>query len=237
MPEESMKKEFNMTDHSAIPATEERHSTGGQERPDLILASRAEKRMADPTNIAKNTVATMPVGTQLVGDSESEYSFLGFGSQGSQDFDFEGFETQSQQPHEKIPCGACVDWNQWNSYHEIIRVYARVFAAIDCFKEKRVHTHVKSFNEDMLKPLTALNFAKAKRYLIQQMQLECYGDELDILRKGKSVKKGKCRLFGLYLDKYGTVRCKGRFDNFPTFVNINYPVLFGTNHRLTHLLL
>ena len=78
-----------------------------------------------------------------------------------------------------------------------------------------MHTHVESFNEENLKPLTALNFAKAKRYLIQQMQLECYGEELDMLRKGKSVKKGKCRLFGLYLDKYGTVRCKGQFDNSP----------------------
>ena len=85
----------------------------------------------------------------------------------------------------------------------------------------------------MLKTLTALNFAKAKRYLIQQMQLECYPKELEMLRKGKCVKIGKCRLFGLYLDKYGTIRCKGRFDNSPTFVNINYPVLFGTNHKLT----
>ena len=74
MPEESMKKEFITTEHSDIPATEEIHSTGRQERPDLILASRAEKRI-NPTNIVKNTVVTMPVGTQLIDDSESEHSF------------------------------------------------------------------------------------------------------------------------------------------------------------------
>ena len=236
MPEESMKKEFISTEHSAIPATEEKYCTSWQERPDLILASRAEKRILTPTNIVENAVATMPVGAQLV-DSESEHSFLGFESQNSQSCDFEGFETQTQKSHEKIPCGVCVDWNHWNSYHEMMRVYARVFSAIDCFKEKRVHNQIRYFNEDMLKPLAALNFVKAKRYLIQQMQLECYGEELEMLRKGKSVKMGKCRLFGLYLDKYGTIRCKGRFDNSPSFVNINYPVLFGTNHKLTNLLL
>ena len=112
----------------------------------------------------------MPVGPQLIDDSESEHSFHGFESQDSQVFDFEGFETPTQQSHAKIPSGKCVDWSQWKSYHEIIRVYARVFSAIDCFKEKKVCTHIKSFNEDMLKTLTALNFAKAKRYLIQQMQ-------------------------------------------------------------------
>ena len=42
----------------------------------------------------------------------------------------------------------------------------------------------------MLKTLTALNFAKAKRYLIQQMQLECYPEELEVLRKGKCIKMG-----------------------------------------------
>ena len=194
MPEESMKKQY-ISEHSSIPDTEERFSTVRQERPDLILASRAEK------------IATMPVGVQLDDDSVSE------------------------------SYGACVDWNHWNSYLEILRVYARVFATIDAFKEKRVHAQVKSFNKATLKPLTALNFAKAKQFLIQQMQSECYDEELKLLKKGKSVKMGKCRLFGLHLDKHGTIKCKGRFDNSPSFVNINFPVLFGTNHKLTHLLL
>ena len=224
MPEESMKKQY-ISEHSSIPDTEERFSTVRQERPDLILASRAEK------------IATMPVGVQLDDDSVSEHSFLGFESQNSQERDFEGFETQTRQSHENISYGACVDWNHWNSYLEILRVYARVFATIDAFKEKRVHAQVKSFNKATLKPLTALNFAKAKQFLIQQMQSECYDEELKLLKKGKSVKMGKCRLFGLHLDKHGTIKCKGRFDNSPSFVNINFPVLFGTNHKLTHLLL
>ena len=95
----------------------------------------------------QNTIATMPV---------------------------ESFETLTQESHENISYGACVDWNHWNSYLEILRVYARVFATIDAFKEKRAHAQVKSFNKATLKPLTALNFAKGKQFLIQQMQSECY---------------------------------------------------------------
>ena len=159
MPEESMKKQY-ISEHSGIPDTEEGFSTVRQERPDLILASKAEK-VLKVANIGQNAIATMPVGVQL-DDSVSEHSFLGFESQTSRDMDFEGFETQTQQSHENISYGACVDWNHWNSYFEILRVYARVFATIDAFKEKRVHAQVKSFNEATLKPLTALNFVKAK---------------------------------------------------------------------------
>ena len=254
MPEESMKKEFVTIDTSIVHTDEELVSQGRQDRPDLIQASKAEKRETNPATNVQNRVATLPVGTQLIDDDlgsplvneghltlggclSSENSFVGFETQNSQEFAFEGFETPTRQSHEEISYVAGVDWTHWNSFHEVIRIYARVFAAVDSFKAKKLHRQLEPFNENTMKPLTALNFAKAKRFLIQQMQSECYKKELTILRKGKSVKKGNCRLFGLHLDKHGTIRCKGRFDNSPTFVNINFPVLFGTDHKLTKLLL
>ena len=88
-----------------------------------------------------------------------------------------------------------------------------------------------------LKPLTALHFAKAKQFLVKQMQAECYSEELSILKEKKAVKHGKCRLFGLHLDKEGIIRCKGRYENSPTLKNINLPILCGTNHNLTKLIL
>ena len=47
---------------------------------------------------------------------------------------------------------------------------------------------------------TAVQFRKAKQYLIKQMQNECYENELETLQKGKAVYYGKCRSFRLYLD-------------------------------------
>ena len=44
-------------------------------------------------------------------------------------------------------------------------------------------------------------------------------------------------MFGLHLDPQGIVRCKGRFEHSPSLKDINLPVLCGTNHKLTQLLL
>ncbi|CAL4161569.1 unnamed protein product, partial [Meganyctiphanes norvegica] len=228
MPEEGMEKEFITTDTSIIPSAEEIVSQSKQARPDLILASKAQKKDNND-----HILTSMPVGTQLIEDDlASENSFAGFESQNSQNPDFEGFETQTVQPY--VPY---VNWAKWDYYHDILRIYARVFSVLFSFKEKRIHKQVKPFNKATLKPLTAFDFRKAKSFLIQQMQLECYKKELSILKSGKSVKKGQCRLFGLHLDKHGTIRCRGRFDNSPTLVYSNYPVLFGTSHKLTQLML
>ncbi|CAL4069072.1 unnamed protein product, partial [Meganyctiphanes norvegica] len=95
MPEEGMKKEFITTDTSIIPSAEEIVSQSKQARPDLILASKAQKKDNND-----HILTSMPVGTQLIEDDlASENSFAGFESQNSQNPDFEGFEMQTVQPY------------------------------------------------------------------------------------------------------------------------------------------
>ena len=67
------------------------------------------------------------------------------------------------------------------------------------------------------------------------MQAECYPEELGKLKKGKSIKTGKCRSLGLHLDKKDIIRCKGRFENSPTLREFNLPILYGRDHKLTTL--
>ena len=226
MPEETMKKEFLSIQSDINPENITPHSK--QVRPDLIKSSKAEKQL-DPVNV-QDQVVSMQLGMQIEGnDSDSEYSFEGF----SQEPRAEKHSPPQQSPEDTFS----VDWNHWNSYHDIIRIYARVYAAIDAFKDRIRHENTKSYNKFTFKPLTALNFAKAKRFLVQKMQSECYAVELKALKEGKAVKHGRCRLFGLYLDTHGTIRCKGRFENSPTLQDINLPVLCGTDHKFTQLLL
>ena len=97
--------------------------------------------------------------------------------------------------------------------------------------------HLIPFCEDDLRPLNASHFVRAKQFLLQRMQQECFQDELNTLRKGKAVKKGPCRLFRLYLDDHGTIRCKARTSDSPDLKAVNGPVLFGTAHKFTQLLL
>merc|ERR1712055_61344 len=130
-----------------------------------------------------------------------------------------------------------IDWSKWNSFRDILRAYARIFVAVDAFKQKLQHKCKEAFNYSTIMPLTALHFRKSKLLLVKQMQLECFPCELQLLCKGKAVKKGKCRNFGLHLDKDGIIRCKGRFGNSPSLENINLPILCGTDHHLTKLLL
>ena len=64
--------------------------------------------------------------------------------------------------------------------------------------------------------VTAVHFRKAKLYLVKQMQSECYEKELKTLQQGKAVNYGNCKSFRLYLDDYGIIRCRGRFEHSPT---------------------
>ena len=220
-----MKKEFiSIQSEMKLDCT----TPDGKVRPDLIKASKAEKRL-DPVDVLEQ-VATMQLGMQVEGsDCESEYSFEGF----SQEPRVENQPTMMNLPENNI----CVDWNHWGSYHDILRVYARVYAAIDSFKFKIRQENRKDFDKSTIRPMTALHFAKAKRFLVQKMQAECYAKELKLLKEGKVVKHGRCRLFGLHLDTYGIIRCKGRYELSPTLKGINLPVLCGTDHKFTKLLL
>ena len=221
MPEETMKKEF-----VSIPfdISENITAKDSQVRPDLIEASKAAK-IVDPAHVQEQ-IATMQLGMQVEdNDTCSEYSFEGFDQE------------PSVEQFPSLGNTLCVEWNHWNSYYDILRTYARVYAAIDAFKAKLKHEHTKPFDKATIMPMTALHFRKAKRFLMHKMQLECYAVELKVLKQGRAVKKGRCRLFGLYLDPHGIIRCKGRFENSRTLKKINLPVLCGTDHKFTQLLL
>ena len=234
MPEVSMEKEFVGTQSGS----EANNTNLDDLRPDLIKASRAEK-VSVPVELKK--VTTMKVGVLSDSDSESENDFVGFSEADSVN-DFRGFPQRSEVK-EKSPTvqyqadDIYVDWEHWNSFSGLLRSYARVFSAIDAFKARLMQVQVRAYDESLVTPLTALHFRSAKRFLLKQMQLECYAGELKVLKQGRPVKQGSCRLFGLFLDGNGVIRCKGRYENSPSLQDINLPVLCGTNHPLTKLLL
>ena len=217
MPEETMEKEFiTKSDISQMEA-------GG---PDLIKISKAAKEIK--LDYLDNQLKAAQFKTQVNGDTESIY-------------DFEGFTpaTDKTKPNKETSENqSFVEWSHWNSFLDIQKCYALVYACIDSFKEKKQkHKLIESMANIELKPLNALHFAKAKQFLIKNMQAECYSEELSKLKANKIVKYGKCRSFGLHLDSKGIIRCKGRFENSPTLKDINFPILCGTNHKLTNLML
>ena len=219
MPDETMQKEF-------VGTQSDIHVDGDivdcKLRPDLIKASKADK--------SELMVASIQVAAQD-DDLDSEYSFEGFESPEIQ-------KVVNRLPAVGLSQGTfIIDWSKWNSFHDILRAYARTFSAIDAFKKKIQHKCKEAFNYSTIMPLIPMHFRKSKLLLVKQMQLECFPCELQLLCKGKAVKKGKCRNFGLHLDKDGIIRCKGRFGNSPSLENINLPILCGTDHHLTKLLL
>ena len=219
MPEETMKREF--VDRKADIQVDSMN-TECRARPDLIKASKADR--SDPVMVG----AIQPV-SQEDEVKDSEYSFEGFP---------QNQEEVMQSPSSNLPDNLIgINWEKWSSFHSILRVYARVYAAIDGFKGKLKQQHLMTFDINSIIPLTALHFRKAKTFLVQQMQLECFPSELQLLQKGKYVKKGICRNFGLHLDKNKVIRCKGRFQNSPSLEFMNLPILCGTEHHLTKLLL
>ena len=230
MPEETMKKEFC---ERGLFNRLEKGPDDQVERPDLIQASKAPKGAVIPESHC--IVGAMHVTAQQGSDDELEslYSFEGFGS------------VTPNVPTEKVTIPAIrpqcftleVNWKRFNSYLDLLRSYARVFLAIELFKLKLKPEHLIPFCEANMKPMHATHFVRAKRFLLQRMQQECFQDELNTLRKGKAVKKGPCRLFRLYLDVHGTIRCRARTSDSPDLKAVNGPVLFGTTHKFTQLLL
>ena len=213
MPEETMQKEFMIKSDEFQVKPEE---------PDLIEISRATKEIR-----LDNQPKTAQFITQVNDDIES--------------YDFEGFTSVTEEHKankETSENQSFVEWSHWHSFLDIQKCYALVYACIDSFKEKKQkHKLIESMEKIKLKPLNALHFIKAKQFLIKMMQAECYSEELSKLKANKIVKKGKCSSFGLHLDNNGIIRCKGRFENSPTLRDINFPILCGTNHKLTNLML
>ena len=95
------------------------------DRPDLIKVSKAAKEIE--TNIClKKQIEAAQFRTQVNDDLESVYSFEGFLP-----------ETGEKQPDEETSEHKFfMDWNRWNSFLDIQKCYARIYACIDSFKEK-----------------------------------------------------------------------------------------------------
>ena len=174
MPEETMKKEY-------VGIQSEIQVDGDivdcRARPDLIKASKAAK--SDLAVLASMQVTRQDKDVVL----DSEYSFEGF-TQAQGDL-------RGQTAVHTSLSNLDINWSKWNSYHDILRTFARVYAAIDAFREKIKHVHTKVYNISTIIPLTALHFRKAKTSLVKAMQHECFLEELQLLCKGKVVKMGK----------------------------------------------
>ena len=145
--------------------------------------------------------------------------------------DFEGFPDPQINHHKTGE----VDWKRFKSFKHILRVYAKVYRGIEIWRNSK--STVNKVEKSKYNTLTAVHVRKAKQYLIKHKQNECYKNELEKLQKGKAVNYGKCRSFRLYLDEHGIIRCKGRFECSPTMKDINFPILYGTKHTLTDLML
>ena len=232
LPEETMRKEF-VERQSEMQV--ECDIIDAKARPDLIKASKADR--SDLVMVASIQVSEQEGGE----DCDSEYSFEGFSqSQGEKRLEIspQNQETASPSTLTDVPKAILgIDWEKWYTFHDILKTFARTYVAIDAFKEKLRHQTIKAFNSTTIIPITALHYRKAKLFLVKQMQLECFPEELNLLCRGKDVKQGRCRNFGLHLDKAGIIRCKGRFENSPLLESMNLPILCGTSHQLTKMLL
>ena len=80
-----------------------------------------------------------------------------------------------------------------------------------------------------------MNLPKQKEKPIKLMQINSFEEEIDLLKKGKSMKaNSKYYQDKLYLDKYEIIRTQGRLND-TSFEKVNTPILFEYKHPLTLL--
>ena len=99
---------------------------------------------------------------------------------------------------------------------------------------KRLIKRAKKLDHEItpIKEMSVNEFAEAERTIVKLMQSESFPEEIELLKKGKSVKKNNLLQMKLYLDEYDIIRCQGRLND-TSFITINTPILFAPDHPLT----
>ncbi len=121
---------------------------------------------------------------------------------------------------------ASVDLRRCSSLWKAQRISARINRLFALGKGKKLETNIITVPELRLGLVS----------LIRQCQREAFSDELESLKKSKSVdRRSRLLSFTLYLDEDQVIRVGGRLDRARLPYEVRHPIILPQKHRLTEL--
>jgi hypothetical protein len=140
----------------------------------------------------------------------------------------------SETESTKMDINAIIDIDRFGNYKKLLRVTACVLAFINALKKKNVSKPTQSVQ---LSFLTAKEIELAELAWIKSIQGSSFAKELEyLIHKPKASPPQYVQQFGLYIDKNGILRCKGRIDNSTLDFDSKHPILLPSKHRFIELL-
>lgn len=121
-----------------------------------------------------------------------------------------------------------IKFENYSNSSKLKRIFAYVLRFINnCKKENTKSIGSLKHNE----------LEQSLNYLIQIAQLESFKDEINLLKKGKSLTSSNFSQLSPFLDDSGVVRVGGRLDNTNFDFNKKHPMLLDGKHHFTKLLM
>ena len=118
----------------------------------------------------------------------------------------------------------CVQFENFSSWNRLLGVVARLYQAIQRFKD-RSNTE-----------LNAHHFEKARNYLFLCSQKSSFAEQLDALSKHKPLSsRDKLLPLAPFLDENGLLRATGRLTEAPIPWSTKHPLILNTDNHITRL--
>ncbi|KAJ8929553.1 hypothetical protein NQ314_017752 [Rhamnusium bicolor] len=118
----------------------------------------------------------------------------------------------------------------FSKYSDLTRLYRVVAYCLRFLK------NCKS-NERDAGPLSLVEITKSEKALVKIVQRECFREEINLLKRGVSIKKGKISSLNPFLDEENLLRVGGRINLGPYKFEKKHPCLLGAKHPFTKLVI
>ena len=139
----------------------------------------------------------------------------------------------SSQNCSPISLSKIVEAKNFSNWETLLRVTAYILRFIHRCK-KNTCNDSSVINQILL---TAKEINLAERYWIRSIQLEEFPAEITYLQSRQAAKPIRIDQFGLYLDDFKILRCRGRVNNSSLCLGAKNPILLPYNHHYVHLLI
>lgn len=101
---------------------------------------------------------------------------------------------------------------------------------------KRFISNCKHQSEDKSPTLTVVELTNALHTLAKLAQQQSFATEIQLLRNGNTVTKGKLVPLNPFLDEEGLIRVGGRLKNTEFTVDKKHPIVLSADHKFTQML-
>ncbi|XP_062715630.1 uncharacterized protein LOC134291645 [Aedes albopictus] len=144
-------------------------------------------------------------------------------------------ELRAQLFHHGAAPAPVINFNYFGTWERLLRVTARLFRYTHNLRQLVIKQH------RIGGPLSKSELQRAWIYLFQQVQLESYPEEINVLSASKEnqlPKSSAIYAFTPFMDDNGIVRMRGRIGNceFAT-MDVKNPIILPKNHHVTRLIL